>query len=364
MIRLAAHIPNPHDATNWYRGTGPLAALRKVFNSTLDVELMREWSFSSVQMKDIAFFQRPSSPAELEAIKICKRLNVPVIVDYDDLLFDLPTDNPTYRMYMNKKTQETIISIIREADCVWVSTKELKRIFQLDGSSLNERVYVVPNALDDIHLVFGNRMQPPPVKRRQPTIMWRGSQTHERDLMDYTLEIAETAEENEKAIFTFVGYNPWFLTDRMRAQQAILPGSMPIGEFMDFIYCSAPQLGIVPLHDSRFNRCKSNIAWLEMTWGGAVVLAPNWEEWQHKGVITYNDQADFKVKLKMLLNKKPHDLDQYNRASWKVIQENFMLSKVNHIRAETINMLVNKKQKQEWLDGWQTIADPGDVELE
>lgn len=361
MIKIAAHIPNSHDATNWYRGTGPLASLRKQNNGHIDIELMKEWSFSTVQMKDVAFFQRPSTQSELEAIRICKRLNVPVIVDYDDLLFDIPTDNPAHRLYMNKATQETIISIMREADCIWVSTKELKRCIQLKHASLNERVFVVPNALDDQHLVFGDKAQPQHLARRQGAVVWRGSPTHERDVMEYAPEICEVADQYPKKSFVFVGYNPWFLTERMDRKQAIVAGAMPVGEFMDFLYATGANVGIVPLHDSRFNRCKSNIAWLEMTWAGGVCLAPDWEEWRHPGVFNYTDQKMFKEKFEHLCSMTSTELDKFHTQSWDYIKENFVLSKVNHIRLETIDALVGGNP---WPDGWQRIDDEDEKVME
>lgn len=362
MISVACHIPNAHDATNWYRGTGPLSHLRKCYpNRPLHFEFLKEWSYASVQMHDAAFFQRPSTPSELEAIRICRRLRVPVVVDYDDLLFDLPEDNPAYQMYMNPKTKETIVSIVREADLVWVSTKELKRCLQItDDSSLNKRVFVVPNALDDIHLVAGQRGLPPPRERRQPAVIWRGSPTHMQDVMEYAPEISDVAQSSPKTSFVFVGYNPWFLTRGM-GRQAICSGALSVGEFMDFLYSTAARIGIVPLHDSRFNRCKSNIAWLEMSWAGGVVLAPDWEEWRHPGIVAYRNGADFKAGLKALVEMEPEKLAELNKMSWNHIVKNFTLSKVNDIRMATLMAVMNHG---DWPDGWQRIPEADDKIME
>lgn len=361
MIKIAAHIPNPHDATNWYRGTGPLAGLRKACKD-ISIEMIKEWSFASVQMCDIAFFQRPSSKGELEAIRICKRLNIPVIVDYDDLLFDLPTDNPAYRLYMNKETQETIISIMREATCVWVSTKQLKRSIQIKGHSLNKNVYVIPNALDTFHLLFGDRCDQQ--KKTRNAVIWRGSPTHERDIMEYGGEILEVAKDHPKKAFVFVGYNPWFITDRMHQTQGIVTGAMPVGEFMDFIYNTGSEIGIVPLHDSNFNRCKSNIAWLEMVWSGGVVLAPDWEEWRMPGVVTYKDAKSFKEGLDWLCSRDSAELKQLNIASFNHIKEHFMLDRVNRIRAEIIFHLAGIHSYREKPDGWQELEEPEESVME
>lgn len=360
MIRVGMHIPGPHDATCWYRASGPLSHLRKKFNGDLHFERIPEWSFSTVQMLDLAFFQRPSTAAELEAIRICRRLNVPVIVDYDDLLFDIPSDNPAYSAYMNRATQETIVTILREASCVWVSTKELKRCIQIKGAPLNERVYVVPNALDDHHLVTGSRGLPPPPNRRQPAVVWRGSPTHERDVMEYTPEIGEVAMAHPNTSFVFIGYNPWFLTERLGARQAILSGALPVGEFMDFMHATGAQVGMVPLHESRFNKCKSNIAWLEMSWAGGAVLAPDWEEWHRPGITNYKDAASFKEGLAKLVSAKQDELTELNKLSWNHIVKHQTLSAVNSMRMDTISACLGDS----WPTGFERLPDPDDGVME
>ena len=353
MIRVAAHIPGLHDATAYYRALTPFAHIRKRLNSKISFEVIPEWSGPAVMQYDVAFFQRPSTASELEAIRIAKRLGLPVIVEYDDLLFGIPTDNPAYRAYMNKATQETIITIMREATCIWVSTKELKRCIQIPGASLNDKVYVIPNAIDDVHLAANHRTLPPPPQKRQPAVVWRGSPTHERDVMEYAIEIAEVANSSPKTSFVFVGYNPWFLTERMAPSQAIVSGPLPIGEFMDFLYNTSSSVGMVPLHDSRFNRCKSNIAWLEMTWSGGVVLAPDWEEWRHPGIVTYRTPEDFKAGLKTLVEMEPEKLAEMNRMSWNHICKHFTLSETNKIRLSTLDACLGGK----WPDGYQAIPD-------
>jgi hypothetical protein len=356
MINAILNIPNHHDATCFYRMAGPFAQMRKTYpEMQLSLQMHQHYSFTPCMMADVAVFQRPSTAAELDAIRIFKRLGVPVIVDYDDLLFSVPTDNPAHAMYMNRETRDTIVAIVREADCVWVSTKELKRCLQLPNAVLNERVYVVPNALDDLHLVRGKRTNPRPPNERQPAVLWRGSQTHHRDVMEFAPEMQRVAEKFPQWSFVFAGWNPWFLTDVMRDKQAITSGPLPVGEFMDFVYATGPQVGMVPLHDSRFNRCKSNIAWLEMTWAGAACLVPDWEEWRNPGAVTYRTPEDFMAGLVSLLEMKPGQRDELNRMSWDHIEKNFLLSRVNGIRAATIEALVAGTG---WPEGHERLEDP------
>jgi hypothetical protein len=86
------------------------------------------------------------------------------------------------------------------------------------------------------------------------------------------------------------------------------------------------QIGIVPLIDSDFNRSKSNIAELEMSWMGANVLVPDWPEW--KSPDRYTDNYTFEIQLESMIN-------EYER---KVI-ELPLLSQVNEIRENIIKRL-------------------------
>lgn len=352
-MRIAAHVPNRNDATAWYRATQPLADLRRRWPG-LDYDYLVEWSFSTVGRYDAAFFQRPSQPAELEAIRICKRMNIPVVVDYDDFLLGVPTDNPAHQAYSMEATRKTIAQIVAEADLVWVSTKELKRTLQPAGKSLNSRVYVVPNALDGRHLAYGKRAKPP--EARTHCVLWRGSPTHLRDVMEYAPEIAQTAALHPALSWVFAGWNPWPATDSIR--NAVCSGPLSVGEFMDFLYATAPTIGIVPLHDSLFNRCKSNIAWLEMTWAGAACLVPDWEEWRMPGATAYSDAEGFKLGLNTLITMRPEQLVELNRMSWEHIQRNFMLHQVNDARHSTLDALLGGRA---WPDGGSPIGPSEEV---
>jgi hypothetical protein len=95
----------------------------------------------------------------------------------------------------------------------------------------------------------------------------------------------------------------------------------------------------VPLADSIFNRCKSNIAWIEGSFAGAVCLVPDWEEWQMPGTVRYSNPAEYGEKMKLLLNNN-FNYRKYNDLSWEYIMDNLTLSRVNGQRIEILKGLV------------------------
>lgn len=342
MIRVAHHVPSPHDGTAYYRSIGPNHALeatkpKEFFFS--EPGTLKEWSWPTLTKYHLAFFQRPSTQNELDAINMCRSAGVPVIVDYDDNLFEVPTDNPVHEFYRNAGTQKVVAQCIASATVVTVSTLELKRRFQLPGKELNKHVFVVRNSINDVqHPAIKNALAAKHAPQTNPTILWRGSNTHMRDLMEYGEPILEVAhqEGRKPPTFTFAGYNPWFLTERMKPKQAVVMPLTSVGEFMNALIGIAPEIGIVPLHNSGFNRAKSNIAWLEMTLAGAACLVPEWEEWCMPGAVTYQNAEDFRAGLLFLLEMPPENRAELRQQSWDHIKQHFLLSKQLHRRAEIL----------------------------
>lgn len=338
MIRVGYRIPHPSDGTSYYRGLRVLAALAKQHRdfSIHHVDLLTKFSEETVLFYDVVFFQRPSTPPELQAIEMFKDCGIPVVVDYDDNLFEVPMDNPAHATYADPNCQATVASCISVADAVIVSTVDLKRSIQLPNAVLNERVFVVPNAVDDVFV-----REPLSTERVETTntVLWRGTATHERDIVQYQEQILKLAESQPDLQFKFAGYNPWFLTERMAPNQAIVIPPLSVGDYMRMIKTLRPKIGIVPLHDSNFNRCKSNIALLEMAQAGAACLVPDWVDWRLPGAVAYTDRDSFYEGLHTLMQLTPQRLADLREITWTYIANNLTLSKMNLKRAAILKAI-------------------------
>lgn len=323
MYKLATHIPNMIDASSWYRSMGPLADMRRQMPE-LTTHHLAKYSWATLAECDAVFLQRPYTHEEVSIIEIAKDVGVPVWVDYDDLLLKLPTDNPGYFLYETHK--KNIVSCIQYADHVTVSTPELKRFLD----KFNKNVTVIPNAIDMRY--FKYRTQPP---KRTSRMVWRGSKTHHRDVFTYCQTIFSKHSQYEKWEFQFIGDNLWFLTDNMAHQRTIV---MPGKEWPDYfrhIWKIAPAAMLAPLHEHEFNWCKSNIAWLEGSFAGAVTIAPDWEEWQRPGVLTFKNENEFGSQMDKVLSGSIN-VDKMAKDAWDFIQENLTLQKVNKLRLDML----------------------------
>lgn len=332
MINVLAICPNRMDSTSFYRGMGPLGELKRRMPD-LNISLAGEVEWSLLELVDVLFLQRPTSDQHLLMAKIAKDEGVPVWVDFDDDLFNVPTDNPSFNSYNSPGRKQASAEATALADVVTVSTNHLKQALK----GLNEDIRVIPNAMPDKYLRHRK------VENRNDLVLWRGSNTHQRDLASLSKQIIEAYQKQPKWAWHFQGWNPWFITESMRNENCFVGEPMPIAEFFKFLGSVSPKVSIVPLHDSSFNRSKSNIAWIEASFAGAACLVPDWEEWKKPGAITYRSKEMFQVYLEKIMTP---DFDSAKAAatSWEYICDELLLSKINGARESVVRQLVEKRR--------------------
>ena len=151
--------------------------------------------------------------------------------------------------------------------------------------------------------------------------------------------------------FHFSGAPTWEVDQAIRKDALEVSPAFGPTMFPPMFALFAPWVHVVPLADSRFNRAKSMIAWIEATCAGAVVLAPDWEEWQRPGVVHYRDAEEFCNKLKVLMHQFGKTEDTKGRdpergevhphagISRYYIENHLMLDTVNERRWAILNTL-------------------------
>lgn len=344
MKRLACLSPNKTDATSLFRAGGPLFALQRKLPDLL-IEFHDSFSWLTMKSCDAVFIQRPMLDSHVALVNLAKANRKPIIVDYDDDLFCVPPSNPTFPIYSKRKNQDNVVTILAKADVVMCSTPALAAKFRVILGRLAQdpkpewnlnlnKFHVIPNAYDHELLapLAGRKWEQP-----NKLVCWRGSSTHDKDLMLYTEAIANAFSKHLDWTFNFIG-QPWWGTMQKLDE---IPGIKPTNNiqtetldpinYFDFLKTVKPALMIVPLEDIPFNRAKSNIAWLEAVHAGAVALAPDWAEWQRPGVITYKDPEDFEEKLSDFMVNRWQSWDLWD-SSRDFVVENLMLNKVNALR--------------------------------
>ena len=327
MANILFLSPDRNDPTSFYRSAGVAHDLQNKSGHNITVANWNQldMSWSIIMDFDLIMLQRPFTSVAEQLCQYIKNCGKSLWVDYDDNLFAVNPENKTFHTYNAPDVQENIKNILKAADVVSVPLEYLRSAY----GPYNKNLVVIPNAFNDGIFKRGE------LKPRAKTITWRGPGDHIYDLMTYGKEINRACEGFPDHEFIFIGYYPWFLSETKN--KGYLPG-LDIILYHHKMVELAPMALHVPLHDNTFNRCRSNTAYIEATFAGAVSIVPDW--WSVPGSVPYTDVASYYEAMRSVLSGEV-DVEVNNRIAWEYINDVLTLSKVNVERLQVINSLLS-----------------------
>lgn len=223
------------------------------------------FDINAARRADLIVIQRNfPSPATEKALQSIVRLKVPIIYDLDDALLDVPEAHPFYKWLSTSVPY--IKWILKEADLVTVSTLALKAALTKYTS---RPIAIHPNVVD---WNLFNALPRPQIKHFNFLIS--GTPTHLGDwsLIEEPLaEILNMYQKRVKAIF--FGEIPKNFLNHPSAQ--LVPFQTDYKSYAAILQRLDVQAALVPLENTTFNNCKSNIKWLEYSASGIVGLFSN-----------------------------------------------------------------------------------------
>lgn len=166
------------------------------------------------------------------------------IVDMDDNMFDVKKDNPGDQGV--KAAMDNIKLCLSLADGLTVSVPYLKEIY----SRFNDNIFIVKNGIDPLEWDFKNS------KNKKITIGWRGAYGHQQDLNLIGNVLQKIKEDYDVVIHTF-GVKPTGIKVDKHTDWVSLQ------KYPETLASLGFDIAIVPLIDSSYNRCKSNLSYLE-----------------------------------------------------------------------------------------------------
>ena len=333
MIRVLTFAPAITDGTSFYRSGGVLPYLEREYSNIhiKDLSDKEQLDWPDYISYDVAVFQRPFIRTHLSTITMLKLMGLKVIIDYDDDVLNVPIHNQFYPNYESNK--ENIKQIAKLADEIWVSTNGLKKTF----SEFNNNIKVVPNAHNDYIFPVKNKV---PFNDKAIKVAYRGGTTHEIDVYSQLNDWIEMINKNKKTEFYFMGSRFPYLESQCGDNYIIIPGTHILDYFKN-IHKLNPNVFIYTLEDTIFNRGKSNISWIEATYSGAAVIAPEFlPEFVRPGI------SNFTGSLKETFDKIKKDIQVLkimNDLSWDYIKAKLLLSHVNQERYNSIIEVKNRK---------------------
>jgi len=308
------------NGTSFYRGVVPLSYI-----DGLDIQVVKDGvDWIDIHQAQGVYVQRPFTKGHLSICELTKRCRKPLWIDYDDNFFQCPSYNGAYETYANSKLY--IDSALRLADVVTVSTPRLKE----ELIPKTKCVILLPNAFDDYMYEF----QPRDKKNVKNVIHWRGTPTHDGDLLEHREAIVKAHKERLDWAWVFVGHKPHLFDGHISKDRLAYQHWISTPDMYPEFYKMRPNILMVPLKDNAFNRSKSNIAWIEATAAGAVCVASDLPEFRRPGVRTCS--FDWMEGLLSVMSMNEKELNDMYQKSLNYIHENLRLSHINKIRYEIL----------------------------
>jgi processive 1,2-diacylglycerol beta-glucosyltransferase len=216
------------------------------------------FNLEAAHQANIIFIHRmfPSKLTE-KVLRSILSLGIPIVYDLDDSFFDVPTHLSIY--YNANKNIPYIKWILNAADLITVSTVELKKSLV---KYTNRPIKIIPNIVD-----FESFSSSPRTHNDYINILISGTNTHKRDWAIIEDPIEEALKiYGEKINIIFFGDTPKRFSNHPSVKSI---------DFQPNYKKYATQLkeldvhaALVPLEDTKYNQCKSNIKWLEYSSAG------------------------------------------------------------------------------------------------
>lgn len=323
--RILAIVENASDAMAWYRSVLPFLRLKRSHDLEVDFMIIgNRPSWDLLVQYDILFMQRPHDTKYVDLAGLAKLHKLKVWLDFDDPLWSVNPDSPVHAYYQQEDTRQAIERCVNLSDIITVSTPDLAISVK---EYYNKEAVVINNCAD----LDGLQWMAPSLKKapQKPTLSWRGSLTHQEDIMQFKPSMDELDNELDIA-WRFYGADMYWAKKGLKDVTQI--GNMDFTLYQQTLRVDPGQVLFVPLEDNHFNRCKSDIAAIEATVAGMIPVVPSW--WG-LGLST----PHMKETIENVLQYNPDTKRRLWKACHDFVIEHRNLEKENLKRLQVINGL-------------------------
>lgn len=323
-----------HGAIGWYRIVNPLKKLGAHIEIGMGLSAKPEDALRFKSLGDI-WFSKLSDNNNIDLIYGAHKefTGCKFIIDLDDDPDHVDPDHPDYKALLDRR--EMRLKMIKLADSLVVATPQIKDAVK----HLNGKVTVIPNAIDPAIWDFKNEKK----NDGKIRIGWMASGSHFADLpiiqpvMDYIIDKYPNVE------FHFAG-----MTFDNHKQKGFFHHVGKVGymQFPKWYSTLGIDISIAPLKDTQFNRCKSNIKWMEAAMLEIPTVASDVEPYKcikhgKDGYLATNSDKFIKY-LELLINDKELR-EKMGKEAKKTVMENYTIDKFLPLYEELFEKTMDKK---------------------
>lgn len=257
-----ARIISPMKNLNGYKGIK--TTLYDVINDEKHND-PTDW-FEVMKNNDIFFFNYLNNPWGFAAMGVVARKEgVKLVMDIDDSLWDIHSDNPAYEAWRKGSVGiKNFTSICNEVDYITCTSEYLKHVIMNNTNKTPDKIKVIPNYID--FKIYKHRTTPNNIEKI--VLSHFGSTTHFKDLDDHDFfkGVDKIMKEYPQVEFQTIGaFIPKFRKAWGQRYKNVY-GHQDIYQWVDTKFPQFMQetdILLTPLTDDIYNRCKSQIKWLE-----------------------------------------------------------------------------------------------------
>ena len=267
--------------------------------------------FNQISSHDIAVVQRCCTQQQFNFVSVCRQLDIKLIYDLDDDVWDLPPYNPAHAIF--NQMRDGFNQCIRMVDVVSVSTKALAKAVRKNVPDLRNAVTGKPIPVIVAENWIDPRLCAPAVKSDRTIVGWAGSSSHIGDLLLVADAVNELSLQHPEVLFQFRGCD---------IPNAIHRDENVVHEYWSSVaeYCVRfPRWGwhiaLAPVTDHPFNNSKSCLKAIEAGYLGIPCLMshvePYWRFADHDKELKWllcATQQQWERKLSVLLADEPYRL--------------------------------------------------------
>ena len=230
----------------------------------------------------------------------CKKYDIKLVYETDDDLLDVEENSPSYE-YVNR-VSESIKNFIDASDVITVSTPTLASKFDKNKTVVISNYYV--NTVFDIKEDIKTE--------GKLKLGYYGTLTHSKDLFLIKNVILRLKEKYDFDFEIIGGFNASDNVDENWFKSIELPpNNMDFKKFMDWLSKTVDwDIAVVPLEDSPFNQCKSELKFIELAILGLPGVYSNMCVYNgivkdgYNGFLAGNDDEWFEKIEKLILDKE------------------------------------------------------------
>ena len=265
---------------------------------------------STCMIRDNAFYQplksvrlqRQASPGQLQFYKQLRSMadqhGFRLIYEIDDIVFheDIPDYNKFKFAFENPEIRDSIVQMMDMSDEITCTCDYMKQYFS--SKINNKNITVIPNYpprfwLDGFYdeNTLAKNYDRHVKKRKRPRVLYAGSGAHhdvdnKTGYKDDFQHVRDVIRKTSNQIqWVFLGAYPPVLHDLVRSGKIEYHQWQHIYDLPRYIHDLKINCMVAPLTDNTFNRCKSDIKYIEACGHGIPVVCQD--------MVTY-ENADFK----------------------------------------------------------------------